>query len=61
MNFVIRFLLSRGEMFSLRKIFEFQTIFEFGEFEVTCGFETIITCGFEVIFSAMSYYNLGTI
>ena len=29
MNFVIRFLLSRGEMFSLRKIFEFQTIFEF--------------------------------
>ena len=42
MNFVIMFLLSRGEMFSLRKIFEFQTIFEFGEFEVTCGFETII-------------------
>lgn len=54
MNFVIRFMLSRGEMFSLRKIFEFQTIFEF---EVTYGFETII----EVIFSVMSYYNLGTI
>ena len=55
MNFVIRFLLSRGEMFSLRKIFEFQTIFEFGEFEVTYGFGTII----EVIFSMMSYYNLN--